>query len=301
MAVLDPFANYSHTGRLSKLKRAVGKPMKKLHMMFHSPTDNFVLSSVWILSSILTVLIPLVYRTIHAKKYRKTYLQYYWQQEYEEYEEQRQQNYQQYGNGNQYYWGEEGEGEQEYNEAEYQDVNRCKWYNLNCFSFFVNREGEAMANQEWAPTWYSGFITTEEEREMMQNTLEQPGSLKFVYIWQIVMFAVIGYYGLKVINQNRSPTGLIIALLVWANFAFLSMWLMADGSIATEGQVVKRMGFYGQMSVLIFMTNFWYFVHGLAFVIVFWLRSSCVTDRPKVEKEETKAQDGSYNAPAVTE
>ena len=163
-----------------------------------------------------------------------------------------------------------------------------------------------MDGQEWQPTWYSGFSTTEEEREAMQQSLEQPGSLKFVYVWQILMFLVIGWYGLKVIRQNRNPTGLVVALLVWANFAFLSMWLMADGSIVTDGQVVKRSGFYGQLSVLIFMSNFWYFLHGLAFVLVFWIRSSCLAEEEQREKEEkdrriAEGQDKSYNAPFTKE
>lgn len=288
--MVDVFENYSPTKRVSKLKRVVQKVVPQKFQLMHSPEDNIVLSAVWVVSGLLAVLIPLIYRTIHKNKYRKEYMSYYWEQEYEQYEQQRQENYEMYGN--QYNYG--GAYMADYDEREYADVNNCKWWQLNCFSFFVNQDGQPMDDQEWAPTWYSGFMTTEEERQMMQDNLEQPGSLTFVYIWQIVMFAVIGYYGLKVIRENRNPTGLIIALLVWANFAFLSMWLMADGSIVTEGQAVKRMGFYGQLSVLIFMSNFWYFIHGLAFVLVFWLRSKLVEEETK---KESKTEESSYNAP----
>ena len=288
--MVDVFENYSPTKKVSKLRRVVQNVVPQKFQLMHSPEDNIILSAIWVVSGLLAVLIPLIYRTIHKNKYREKYMSYYWEQEYEQYEQQRQENYEKYGN--QYNYG--GAYMAEYDEKEYVDVNNCKWWQLNCFSFFVNRDGQPMADQEWAPTWYSGFMTTEEERQMMQDNLEQPGSLKFVYIWQIIMFAVIGYYGLKVIRENRNPTGLIIALLVWANFAFLSMWLMADGSIVTEGQAVKRTGFYGQLSVLIFMSNFWYFIHGLAFVLVFWLRSKLVEDETK---KETKTVESSYNAP----
>jgi len=287
--MVEIFENSSPVKRLSKFRGAVAKVIPEKIKLLHSREENVLLSIVWVVSGLLSVLIPLIYRTIHKNKYRATYMTYYWEQEYEQYEEQRKENYEKYGNqystyGEAYY--------ADYGEPEYQDVNNCKWWQLNCFSFFVNREGEPMEGQEWAPTWYSGFITTEEERQEMQDNLEQPGSLMFVYIWQILMFAAIGYYGLKVINQNRNPTGLIIALLVWSNYAFLSMWLMADGSIVTDGQVVKRTGFYGQMSVLIFMSNFWYFIHGLGFVLFFWLRSKLAEDEE--EEKEAKTIEDSY-------
>lgn len=294
--MVDIFENQTFKAtRLSKLKRVYRRVVPEKIQMMHTDEANFLLTLLWVVSGIVTVLFPLIYRSIHKYKYRQEYMKYYWESEYEQYEQQRKQNYEKYGNS--YNYG--GAYMADYEEPEYVDVNNCKWWNLNCFSFFVNREGQAKADQEWAPSWYSGFITTEEERQMMQDNLESPGSLKFVYIWQILMFIVIGLYGLKVIRQNRNPTGLIIALLVWANFAFLSMWLMADGSIVTDGQAVKRMGFYGQMSVLIFMSNFWYFIHGMAFVLVFWLRAQCVEDEKEETKEPAKDVDGNYDAPVV--
>ena len=293
----DIFENQSHTSRLSKLKRVYRRVVPERIQLLHTSEANSLLSLIWVVSGFVSVLAPLIYRSVHKYKYRQEYLKYYWEQEYEQYEQQRQQNYQMYGNA--YNAGNYGEEYQEYQEQEYVDVNNCKWWDLNCFSFFVNGEGEAKADQEWAPTWYRMFITSDEERQEMQDNLESPGSLKFVYIWQILMFIVIGVYGLKVIRENRNPTGLMIALLVWANFAFLSMWLMADGSIVTDGQEVKRMGFYGQMSVLVFMSNFWYFIHGMAFVLVFWLRAKFVEDEKEEVKEASKDVDGSYDAPVV--
>jgi len=302
---MDPFQNKAPTGRVSRFRRAVGRinPANKYNVC-HSPGDNVVLSLAWAVSGLLTVLIPLIYRTVHKFKYRQEYMKYYWEQEYEQYNQQRQENYEQYGN--QYNYG--GAYAADYQQSRYVDVNNCKWWQFNCFSYFVNQDdGEPMEGQTWAPTWYSGFSTTEEEREEMQNNLEQPGSLKFVYVWQIIMFLVIGWYGMRVIRQNRNPTGLIVALLVWANFAFLSMWLMSDGSIVTDGQQAKRTGFYGQISVLVFISNFSYFLHGLAFVLVFWIRSSCLEDQELRETEEkdrrrlAESRDSSYDAPVTKE
>eukprot|EP00536_Pseudo-nitzschia_multiseries_P012301 jgi/Psemu1/290194/fgenesh1_pg.464_\ len=302
---MDPFEN-SKPAEGGKFRRAVHgltAPVKRTYRSFNSPGRNSLLGLAWVFSGVLTVLIPLIYRTIHKKKYRAEYLKYFWEQEYENYAQQRQENYEQYGNSyNNYY---NNNNPNYYGQGEYVDVNQCRWWQLSCFSFFVNGEGEPMQDQEWMPAWYNAFSTTEEEREEMEYNLEQPGSLKFVYIWQIVLFLGLGYYGLMVIHQNRNPSGLIIALLVWSNFAFLSMWLMADGSIITEGEQVLRTGFYGQMSVLIFMSNFWYFIHGLAFVLVFWIRSSCLAEKKANEKDgkqtaQAAAAEEKYMAPATT-
>lgn len=283
---MDVFKNeiptlFQHGSRFQRAIRTFTP--RRNHGCCHSPYDNVIFSVAWVVSGLLTVLVPLIYRTIHKNKYREMYMSYYWDHEYQVYEEQRKENYEHYGNS--YNYG----GVYTYDgaaEREWVDVNNCKWWKINCFSFYANRDGEPMPDQEWYPTWFSRFTATEEERQEMEANLDQPGSLKFVYVWQLIMFIVICCYGMLVICQNRNPAGLIVALLVWANFAFLSMWLMADGSIVIEGQQVFRTGFFGQMSVLIFISNFWYFIHGLTFVFVFWLRASCLVEQRRREKEK---------------
>lgn len=277
--MVDPFANDQSVNIQSSRYQRRLMPRAK-YGLCHSSS---ILSSAWVIFGLLAVLIPLIYRTIHKNKYRDIYMSYYWEQEYQYYEQQRQQLYETYGNnynyGGAYMYA-------DYAERDYVDVNNCQWWQINCFSFYTNQDGQPMPDQQWMPSWYSGFSLTEEERMEMDDSLEQPGSLKFVYMWQLVMFFIICWYGMLVIRQNRNPTGLMIALIVWLNFAFLSMWLMADGSIVTDGQQVKRTGFYGQISVLIFMSNFWYFLHGLIFLIVFWIRASFLAEQKQSEKEE---------------
>mmetsp|Transcript_21019 Transcript_21019/g.33829 ORF Transcript_21019/g.33829 Transcript_21019/m.33829 type:complete len:292 (-) Transcript_21019:108-983(-) len=273
-----------------------------------SPESDCFLGTVWIISGLVAFLVPLIYRTIHKNKYEELYMEYYWEQEYEYEMEQRKEMYEKYGNsynfgGAYMYAGDYNP----YGERPLIDVNNCRWWQLNCFSYYVNEDGEPVGQQGWYPNWYRNFATTEEERELMEQGRQQPGSLKFVYAWQAITFALILWYGLLVIRQHRSPTGMIIALLIWSNFAFLSMWLMADGSIVTEGQRVKRSGFYGQTSVLIFMSNFWYLMHALAFIVVFWIRKSVMDDREEQRKKEQEKSESNqktlekdeYQAPAV--
>lgn len=268
-----------------------------------SSEGNFMLSALWIITGLLAFLIPLVHRTIHKNKYEQEYMKYFWEKEYEYQEEMRKQGYEKYGNN--YNYGGAYMYPEEYMNREYWDVNHCQWWQLNCFPYYVNKDGEPMPDQGWYPTWYSGWMLTEEEREQLEYGRKQPGSLKFVYIWQLFTFIAILCYGVLVIRQRRNLTGLLIALFVWSNFSFLSMWLMADGSIQTDGDGVFRSGFYGQLSVLIFMANFWYFLHGVVFLIIFGMRKFQMDEETYREEKErvtaqkvAEAEQGNYQAPS---
>ncbi|KAG7347337.1 hypothetical protein IV203_016042 [Nitzschia inconspicua] len=271
-----------------------------------SAEGNFVLSASWVLSGLLAFLIPLIYRTIHKKKYEQEYMKYFWEKEYEYQEEMRQQGYEKYGNN--YNYGGAYMYPDNYMNREYWDVNNCRWWQMNCFPYYVNQDGEPMPDQGWYPTWYSGWTVTEEEREQMALGREQPGSLKFVYVWQLLTFLVLLWYGVRVIRQNRNVTGLLIALFVWANFAFMSMWLMADNSIQIDGDGVFRSGFYGQLSVLIFLSNFWYMLHAFIFLIVLGMRQCMIqeeAERVKKERETVhhqiaEAERENYQAPGTS-
>jgi len=241
--------------------------------MAPSKAGNCCLALVWVLCGLVTVLFPLVYRTMKMNNYDKMFMMYNWEEAQQEYQ-QAQDEYM--NNMEQYYMA------QYYNNGAYQvqweqmrgnyDINQCKWWQVNCIPYYINENGEPIPQAGWYPQWFSGWTETEEQKQMRYENGETSGPMIFVYIWQILMFVIIMVYGWHVIRQNRVVTGLIIALLVFANMAFLSMWMLADNSIITDGQMVQRTGFYGQFPVLMFITNFWYFMFGLVFTIVFVLR-----------------------------
>ena len=247
---------------------------------YPSQGSNTVLILVWLVSGLFTVLIPLIFRTLKQNNYRNMYAMYNWeeaQQQYEEAQQQYQQNMEEYYQ-NQYYAnnGQQGGG----NNYQYQweqmtgnyDVNHCQWYQLNCYPYYINEQGEPVPQAGWYPMWFSGWTQTEDEREQMLEDGDTSSALRFAYLWQMVMFFVILLYGYYVIRQNRVVTGLTLALVIFLNMAFLSMWMLADGSIVTDGETVRQYGFYGQFPVLMFMTNFWYIVFGLIFTVVLVLR-----------------------------
>ena len=97
---MDPFKSNNPTAiqPRSRLQRTMRRFARPRYGWCHSPCDNTLLSIAWVVSGLLAVLIPLIYRTIHKNKYREMYMTYYWEHEYETYAQQRQQNYEQYGN-----------------------------------------------------------------------------------------------------------------------------------------------------------------------------------------------------------
>jgi len=268
---------------------------------------NLFLLVVWVLLGTLTVLIPVVSRTLKMKDYNNMYYLYNWEDMNEEYQQNQQEYYeQQYGNGNNgynsyngqngqqngqngNYNGQNGQnGDQNAQDQYWQDgnsytqweqmtgkwdLNDCRWYQISCYPYYINEDGQPEPTEGWYPGWFSGWSSSEEEREQMQENGETSMSMKFIYVWQLLMFLMLLTYGCVVVRQKRIVTGLLMALFVFTNMSFLSMWMLADGSIYVDGDYVQRRGFYGQFSVLIFMCNAWYVLFGVIFLVVFGLKA----------------------------
>jgi len=251
---------------------------------------------VWVFCGVLTVLIPLIFRTLKMNNYQNMYYMYNWEEAQQQYQQQQQEYYeqmyenqymQQYGQGDYRYQWEQMQGKY--------DLNQCKWYQLNCFPYYINENGEPEPAAGWYPAWFSGWTKTEEEREQMMKEGETSSAMVFVYIWQIIMFITILVYGYIVIKQNRIVTGVTVALVVFANMCFLCMWMLADGSIVTDGEYVQRTGFYGQFSVLMFITNAWYIVFGIIFSAIFAIRGHRMHEEKQPSKKQKLQEDSAQS------
>jgi hypothetical protein len=268
-----------------------------------SPMMNNIISIVWGVSGVLTVLGPAIYRSMKMNNYQNMWYAYNSeeaQQQNQENQEEYYENYnenqymQQYGqNGYQYNW-EEMRGSY--------DINQCKWYQLNCFPYYINEQGEPEPTAGWYPSWFSGWTVTEETREQMMEDGETSSALIFTYVWQILMFIIILAYGFIVIRQNRVVSGLTVALIVFANMSFLALWMLADGSIITDGEYIQKVGFYGQFPVLMFITNAWYVVFGIVFAAIFAVRGHSMHSEKQAEasEENYKAMESPPSAPDRT-
>jgi len=234
-----------------------------------SPAANNLLVAAWVVCGALTVLGPLIYRTIRMNYNWADFQQQYGENQNQYYENQNEYQYsQQYGN---------------------YDVNQCKWYQFNCFPYYINEDGEPEPTAGWYPSWFSGWTQTEEEREQMMEDGETSSAIIFTYVWQVIMFISILAYGFIVIKQNRIVTGVTVALVVFANMCFLAMWMLADGSIITDGDYIQQVGFYGQFPVLMFMTNAWYVIFGIVFSAIFAIRGHSMHDTPEKETVQDTA------------
>lgn len=224
---------------------------------------------VWVATGILAVFVPIIYRSIRVNDFKQLNMMYNWDQEWDE-QQQQQGGYNNNNNNAQSYY-------QQIRES--YEQNDCKWWQLNCFPFFTNYEGEPEPGAGWYPSWYSNFVQTEEEREMMEEEGRTSPAMRFVYVWQILTFLVILAYGFIVFKQRRVVTGLLIALVIFANMSFLAMWWLADGSIITDGDYVQEKGFYGQFPVLMFITNAAYVLFGLVHTAVLYLNGEKIQEK----------------------
>jgi len=256
------------------------------------PSDlaNIIFSIVWGASGFAAVVGPIVYRKLRMGNYRNMWEAYNW-------EEAKQQYYQDFENQ---YMQQYGEGGYEYNWEEQMqqgtyDINRCKWFQFNCFPYYINENGEPEPMAGWYPSWFSGWTVTEEQREQMLEEGQTSPALIFTYVWQILMFIAILAYGFIVIKQNRVVSGLTVALIVFANMSFLAMWMLADGTIITDGEYIQDVGFYGQFPVLMFITNAWYVIFGIVFTALFTVRSHYMHSEKPAGKE-IEASEESYKA-----
>eukprot|EP00536_Pseudo-nitzschia_multiseries_P012300 jgi/Psemu1/290193/fgenesh1_pg.464_\ len=246
-----------------------------------SSQHNLLFGLLWIICGFLTVAAPLVYRTMKMNNYQNMYEMFNWEEFQQQYEDKQYEYYQ--------YMNQDGEGNYQYQWEEMQgnyDLNQCKWYQFNCFPYYINENGQPEPIAGWYPSWFSGWTVSEETREQMMEDGEVSSALKFTYVWQIIMFVVILAYGFLVIRQNRVVTGVTVALVLFANMCFLGMWMLADGSIITDGEIIQETGFYGQFAVLMFITNACYTIFGIVFGALFCIRGHYMhKEGPSEEKQ----------------
>lgn len=244
-------------------KKWTTRSQELLREFKNDPMHPFVAG--YILSGLLAIIIPVIKYRSEVNAYTSSY-------EYQ-YNQQEQQN---------------NDGRMEY------DVNNCKWWQFWCESIWMNENGEYVnqggnnngnnnngGGYSYAPSWFSGWGGGEGSGDSQDGGVSNSASMKFVYGWQIILFLGLLAYGTLVFERlARGPSralalqSLAILIFLWTNVSFLAMWMLANGSIRTEGrQIEENGGFFSQFSVLLFMTNFWYVIWGLILTIIITIKS----------------------------
>ena len=105
------------------------------------------------------------------------------------------------------------------------------------------------------------------------------------------MFVSLVAYGNCATAQEISSAefwNLKVALIGFANLAFLCCVLVAGlGAVGVEGREIEETGWYGQWSVLVFLTSLLGLVYSLVFLLWAHVRTATM---PKEEEEGSKYQ-----------
>lgn len=159
-----------------------------------------------------------------------------------------------------------GDGEQQDENDQNGNYSYCSWWNFRCKNRYRNyrnnnnnNSGDGQGEQDQTPWWWLWG----EEGEGRRREDEGRGALLFIYIWSLLVFAGILFYGFQVLRRGLLAThgaALMAVLIIFGNMSFLSMIFLGglEGGVGTEGRELEEEGFYGQIPVLMFLTNlFW--------------------------------------------
>eukprot|EP00428_Durinskia_dybowskii_P020606 CAMPEP_0170206086 /NCGR_PEP_ID=MMETSP0116_2-20130129/2593_1 /TAXON_ID=400756 /ORGANISM="Durinskia baltica, Strain CSIRO CS-38" /LENGTH=194 /DNA_ID=CAMNT_0010456489 /DNA_START=113 /DNA_END=697 /DNA_ORIENTATION=+ len=142
-----------------------------------------------------------------------------------------------------------------------------------------DQNGNARQGEEGgAPWWYFWGNDRRMEEEGGR------GVLTFIYVWTILLLFALGYFGNRfVMEGNYNP----LHWIIWSftNYAFIVMVLVSGlGAIHNEGREIEETGWYGQLSVLIFLTCMFGIVQSLFFQI--WLYRKSRTGKVIESRQE---------------
>lgn len=247
----------------------------------------------WILSSLLAVIVPVSKWTRERNQY------YQYMGRYHEYEW-KQRQYEEMQNGN---WNNNM-------------ASMCSWWNFKCrqrvakYQYYMqmqqgngnnnnNRQGNIMGMLPGWYTFFGGTVQAEGEgREAEMNVNTSSGAMKFVYSWNIIMFIGMTIFGYRTLANGKDRMGLIVALLIYAQFSLMNLITLTQGTIATNDRFFENSvyGWFGQWSVLVAYTDFWMFLHSIIFAAVLSLIQCYNRDRKEnvaSENQDAYIQDDS--------
>ena len=224
-----------------------------------APASSVAILAAWAISCFLAIIIPVSKWSSERNSY------YNYTGKYNEYEQQQRQ-YEQQQNGN------------------YYAVTPCQWWNFSCrsnanaYQQFNNngnqdeRYYEQMQLRASMPNWFfffGGKIEEDDRQREEMGLTNSEGNMKFVYAWSILMFIGLAVYGFVTLYKGQDRMGLIIALVIFGNFALVNL-ITSVGAVSTDNRDLEDSiyGWYGQFAVLLAYTDFWMMLHTFGFAVV---------------------------------
>jgi preprotein translocase subunit SecG len=146
--------------------------------------------------------------------------------------------------------------------------SNCHWYQWICS---VKEQRQASGSS--VPWWWLGG-------QVSNNNGQPRPVLIFIYIWSLILFGAILYFGSAAITSGQDAA-VIATLCVFANLCFVLMMLVqvaGEGLVATTsyggGANLSQDGFYGQMGVLLYMTYFCWLLFSVVLALVIRRRAA---------------------------
>ncbi|KAL7569639.1 hypothetical protein ACA910_008296 [Epithemia clementina (nom. ined.)] len=147
--------------------------------------------------------------------------------------------------------------------------DKCRWYEWGC----RDGQGNGGGQGEQAPWWYFS-----KGGEVDDEGGVNP-ALVFIYIWSMLLFGFILHHGLRTLAKGKT-FATVVMLAVFANVVLISMFFLGglDGAIDVDGRQVEQYGWYGQLGVLMYLTNSFWLIFAGAFIIILILPRENPTD-----------------------
>lgn len=185
------------------------------------------------------------------------------------------------------------------NQGQYdnQQNGGCRWWQWGCNDNYQYEQNDSRDEEENALPWW--WPWSEDERRREAEDMASP-TLVVIYLWTLLMVGGILFYAYKTVKDLRDMVGLAVSLLMLANFAFISCLYLGslEGAVQDDGRVIEEQGFYGQFGVLLYLTNLFATIFGVAW---FFIIRSMVNDQhtTKVNVTPSDYMPAEYEAPSV--
>lgn len=156
--------------------------------------------------------------------------------------------------------------------------NTCHWWQWGCNTYYQEdgdqqqQQNNNNDDQPSTPWWW--FFADEETRRKREESQSNNPALVFVYVWSLVLFCAILYFGHRELRNGSDLYRVVACLAVFANFSFLTMFLIGGlQGVETEGRELEEQGFYAQFSVMMFLSNFYWTLFAASFALFFTVQA----------------------------
>ena len=160
-------------------------------------------------------------------------------------------------------YDENNEHDQYKQASQYQYSNGCYWWQWGCDEGYQAQNAQELENL--SPWWW---VWSEDERRK-QNTFNP--TVLVIYIWTIVVLFAITTYGRRTVMSGGSLYGVAVTCLMYANYSFVSMLFIGglQGAVRDDSANLGDNGWYGQVGVLLYLTNLTSTIFGLTYFFAF--------------------------------